>query len=111
MEATISAIRKPSVSRPHTVGRAEDLGSIALALLSERGEASGVALAKQILNAYAGFDANERLTFLRILAQCFGPDPVRLESAIERYRANPGPRASTELFAAAEPPRQELIRR
>ena len=92
-------------------GGANELGAIALALLSGRGEASGIALAKQILNAYSGFDATERLAFLRILAERFGPDAARLERAIERYRANPGARTSTELFAAAEPPRQELIRR
>ncbi len=84
---------------------------MALALLTERGEASGVALARQILNAYAGFDGAERLAFLGILAERFGPDPARLDRAIERYRADPGSRTVTALFAATEPPRQELIRR
>jgi malonyl-CoA decarboxylase len=103
--------RKVPANRPPASAGAEELRAMALALLSERGEASGVALAMHILNAYAEFDPAERLAFLRILAERFGPDPVRLDRAIERYRATPGPRASTELFAAAEPPRQELIRR
>ena len=112
MEAvTATRPRKPSPGHPVAVEGAAELGSMALALLSERGEASGVALARQILEVYAGFDGETRLQFLRILAERFGPDPARLAAAIEAYRANPGPRASTELFAAAEPPRQELIRR
>ena len=112
MEAvTATRSRKPSPGRPVTVEGAAELGAMALALLSERGEASGVALARQILEGYARFDGETRLQFLLLLAEHFGPDPARLAAAIEAYRANPGPRASTELFAAAEPPRQELIRR
>jgi malonyl-CoA decarboxylase len=84
---------------------------MAFGLLSERGEASGVVLAQQILGTYAGLDAAHRLQFLRTLADRFGPDPGRLAAAIERYRADPGPQSSSALFAAAEPPRQELIRR
>jgi malonyl-CoA decarboxylase len=84
---------------------------MALALLSERGEASGVALARQILGSYAALAGAERLAFLGILAERFGPDRKRLERAIDHYRADPGPQAASELFAASEPPRQELIRR
>ena len=108
---TVLAPPRKTVNRTAPAAGAQELGAMALALLSERGEASGVALARQILNAYAGFDRAERLAFLEILAERFGPDPVRLDHAIERYRADPGSRTVTDLFAATEPPRQELIRR
>ena len=55
-------------SRAAIVAGARELGDMAQALLSERGEASGVALARQILHAYAGFDAAERLAFQGIRA-------------------------------------------
>lgn len=103
--------RTPAATRPGPAADAQALGAMALALLSERGEASGVALARQILNSYAGLTDDERLAFLRILGERFGPDRARLERAIDRYRANPDSQSATELFAASEPPRQELIRR
>ena len=88
-----------------------DLVRTAELLLSERGEASGVALAKELLHAYAGFSDKGRLDFLRALAERFGADRARLDRAIARYRDHPSPQTGVVLHAAAEPRRQELIRR
>jgi malonyl-CoA decarboxylase len=88
-----------------------DLLTMAEALLSERGESSGVALAEQLLEAYDGLGAEERLSFLSALAGRFGADRKRLERAIDRYREEPSPANGVDLHAAAEPRRQELIRR
>lgn len=84
---------------------------LAKAPLSGRGEASGIALARQILAAYAGLDAEEKLSFLKVLAEQFGSDPVRLERAIANHRSHPSAKTATALHRAAEPRRQELIRR
>jgi malonyl-CoA decarboxylase len=84
---------------------------LATALLSEPGEASGVVLARDLLAGYASLTTADRLAFLGILADRFGPDPVRLGQAIDRYREDPTSATASRLFAAAEPPRQELIRR
>ena len=67
------------------VGRsnAQDLSKLADALLSERGQASGVALADELLSAYASRTTEERIDFLLKLARRFGPDRGRLERAIE----------------------------
>jgi malonyl-CoA decarboxylase len=96
------------VRRTH---RAPDLVELAQALLSQRGEASGVVLASEILSTYEGFARPERRAFLNALLTRFGPDHARLERAIERYRASPSPQNGMTLHAAAEPRRQELIRR
>ena len=88
-----------------------ELHAMANALLSERGEASGVALARQILTGYFALGPAERLDFLRILSDRFGPDPARLRKAIDGYRDEPGSATASALFAASEPPRQELVRR
>ncbi len=90
---------------------ARDLVKLADALLSERGEASGVALAGDLLDGYAAQNADERIEFLRKLANRFGPDRARLERAIERWREDPSPANGMALHIAAEPRRQELIRR
>jgi malonyl-CoA decarboxylase len=90
---------------------ARDLVKLADALLSERGEASGVALAGELLDGYAAQTADERTEFLRKLAHRFGPDRAKLERAIERWREDPSPANGMALHIAAEPRRQELIRR
>jgi malonyl-CoA decarboxylase len=90
---------------------ARDLVKLADALLSERGEASGVALAGELLDGYAAQTTDERIEFLRKLANRFGPDRAKLERAIERWREDPSPANGMALHIAAEPRRQELIRR
>lgn len=79
-------------------------------LLSSRGEASGMALAKNILDRWQGFDQDKRRDFMLALLSRFGPDIERLERAIDAYRADPTPKALLEMSMAAEPRRQELIR-
>ena len=80
-------------------------------LLSSRGEASGMALAEEILGRWQQLDAPMQHEFMRTLLQRFGPGMERLENAIEAYRADQSPAALLELHVAAEPRRQELIRR
>lgn len=93
------------------VGRLRDAESACETLLSSRGEASGMALAKAILDRWERFDATQRRDFMAMLLARFGPDAGRLEKAIDAYRADPSPSAVLELHLAAEPRRQELIRR
>jgi malonyl-CoA decarboxylase len=88
-----------------------NLAALCDALLSRRGEASGVAIAAEILARYRDLDEAGRIEFLKVLAEGYGPDQARLDAAIQAYQANPGPRTSRSVHAAAEPRRQELIRR
>lgn len=80
-------------------------------LVSHRGEASGVAIAAEVLARYAAMDRDGKIAFLRGLAEGFGPDEERLARAVEAWRMTPTPRAVSELHLAAEPRRQELLRR
>ena len=48
------------------------------ALLSQLGEASGVALAQQVLDRYRRLPIAGRLDFFRLLARDFGPDKARI---------------------------------
>lgn len=88
-----------------------DLVEIGEALLSRRGEASGVVLARTLIEAFASAPLANRLAFLTALAERFGPDDVKLAQAIADYQTDPGPRSAGLIQAAAEPRRQELIRR
>ena len=80
-------------------------------LLSGRGEASGVALAREILSHYAELTSGPRIAFFEALAHRFGPDHGKLDTAIAAWRANPSDDTATRVHRAAEPRRQELLRR
>jgi len=81
------------------------------ALLSERGEAAGTALAREALDAYQSLDAEGRARLFDALAREFSPDPERAAKAAEAYRRDPSAANQVRLQAAVEPPRQELFRR
>jgi malonyl-CoA decarboxylase len=87
------------------------LPTIGEMLISRQGEASGVALAQTLFASYNAAPGEDRLAFLRALADRFGPDRRRIELAIEAVRQDQGTDALEGLHAAAEPRRQELIRR
>jgi malonyl-CoA decarboxylase len=80
-------------------------------LISSRGEASGMALANDVLSYWNRLDADRQRAFMQVLLDHFGPKSERLEKAIDAYRKEPTPAALLELHVAAEPRRQELIRR
>lgn len=87
------------------------LAQAAETLHSELGEASGVALARRILERYAALPPEGRLDFLLTLAARFSTDTARLEAAIRDYTTQPGPVTAQQLHAAAESRRQEVLRR
>lgn len=89
----------------------DGLARLCTELMSTRGEASGVALAAEILARYRGLQADGRLAFFRHLAEAYNPDGAAVLEAAEAYAGDPVPKALSALFAAAEPPRQELFRR
>jgi malonyl-CoA decarboxylase len=92
-------------------GQGETIESLAQALLSGRGEASGVALARQILTCYDALDDTARHQFFRFLADSFAPDADRLSSAARAYLQTPGPETVKRLTQAVESPRLEFLRR
>ena len=80
-------------------------------LMSGQGEASGVALAADLLAAYgaqpeAGIDA-----FFAALADDFGADPEPLAAAANQFLKTRSPDDAERLHDLAEPRRQELLRR
>lgn len=81
------------------------------ALLSERGEVSEAALAREALSAYRELPETGRALFFDFLASEFAPDQDAVVSAFNRYRADPKPQNLTALQRTIEPPRQEMLRR
>ena len=81
------------------------------ALLSERGEASGAALAREALAAYRMLSGAALTAFFDVLAEEFSPDPEIVGEAADAYRQNASQANLIRLQRVAEPPRQELFRR
>ena len=80
-------------------------------LLSERGEAAGVSLAKITLDLYGELDRSEQARFFCALLAEFSPDPKAVLAAAQAYAAEGSAANLSRLFAVTEPPRQELLRR
>jgi malonyl-CoA decarboxylase len=91
--------------------RSAGLVELCEALLSGRGEASGVALAREILSDYAELTIGPRIAFFEALSTTFGSDRSRLEAAVAAWRQSPSDVTAMELHRASEPRRLELFRR
>ncbi len=81
-------------------------------LVSERGEASGTAIAREIAERYAALEDRERISFLTsLLEPKWLADPEEILRSATAYHANPTAMELAKLFRTAEPKRQELFRR
>lgn len=89
----------------------ERIEDLCRALLSGRGEASGVALGGKVLDLYATLSDEQKARFFHVLARDFGPDQDRLQQAWTNYDKDRNPAGLRALINAVEPPRQELFRR
>jgi malonyl-CoA decarboxylase len=101
----------PSARRSDPRAVIELTGLCTRLISGDHGEASSVAMATDILNRWSTLDGQGQRDFLLALGSGFGPDPDRLDRAIDAYRAQPNAETVMELHHAAEPPRQEVLRR
>lgn len=88
-----------------------DLEDLCDSLLSEKGEASGTALAREVILAYRGMDASARGDFFEMLHSTFGPDEESIISAADQYKAARDVDSYMNLARVVEAPRQRLFRR
>jgi malonyl-CoA decarboxylase len=104
-------MQTPSDSRKAKPAQLDRARQLASTLLSERGEASGAQLARELHGELRALDAGGRHGFQRYLATEFQPDKAALRAAAESYLADTTAEAAAALAQAADPPRQELLRR
>src|SRR5271169_5302530 len=100
-------IQRREPSRERSAGLLE----LCEGLLSGRGEASGVALARDILGRYEDLTIGPRIAFFEALATTFGSDRARIEKTIKDWQQAPSDETAAELHHASEPRRLELLRR
>ncbi len=80
-------------------------------LLTEQGEANSLAIAARAVGRYRNLSAPGRQQFFEVLASDFDPDPGDVLLLAERYAVSRSAESLIKLTRAAEPPRQELLRR
>jgi len=92
-------------------GDENDIEALSRALVSVRGEASGVAIAREIVTLYRGLTGEQRHQFFNFIAREMQPDATAAAAAAAAYAKDPTPEALARLQAAVESPRQEFFRR
>lgn len=84
---------------------------LARRLLSERGEANSLGVARELVARLAELGAAALEGVFDRLARDFSPDPKAVLAAAEAYAKTPDAQTLQVLIKASEPPRQELFRR
>lgn len=84
---------------------------LATDLVGSTGETSGLALARQILSRFADLDDAQKLSFFCDIATTMNIDPEQVRSALDAYEQAPSKATYRAFSEAAEPARQELVRR
>ena len=87
------------------------LPTLCRALLSGQGEVSGMKRAAEVLMRYRTATPEEKVAFFRFLADEMDLDPAAVSAAAQAYADSPDAKHMAALLEAAEPPRQELLRR
>jgi malonyl-CoA decarboxylase len=80
-------------------------------LLSERGEANSVAIARQLVARFSALPEAQQSGFFDRLSRDFSPDPAAVLSVAQAYAQEPTADNLIRLTHLAEPPRHELLRR
>jgi malonyl-CoA decarboxylase len=81
------------------------------ALLSSRGDVSGMSLAQLILDRYADLDDDGKLAWFSLLANDMDVPAEVAIAAIKAYQDTPSAKNYESMTAAVEPARLQLIRR
>ena len=92
----------------------EDLGALIAdcrQLLSARGESNSIVIAARALARFENLQPDGIGQFFDVLADEFDPDPGEVLALAEQYAVSRSPDSLIRLSRAAEPPRQELLRR
>ena len=111
LKGLIDRVAAPADPARSAARRAREVVELCHALMSERGEVSGAALAREVLAAYAALPANAHTPFLHLLAEEFSPDAIAIARAAADFSSDASPQSLIKLQHAVESPRQELFRR
>lgn len=89
----------------------KSIAELAFELVGSEGEASGLASGAAIMASYSSLDDAGKIAFFRMLSVEMNISADKVRQALDSYEASPSKATYRDFAAAAEPPRQELIRR
>ena len=87
------------------------IDEVCRALLTGAGEVSGLKLARTILDRFSQMSREEKINYFSFLTEQLDVDVEAVAGAASRYADARTPEHLDALVSAAEPPRQELLRR
>lgn len=96
---------------PPPAQQGRSLVDLAEDLVGSAGEVSGIALAREILSRFDTLDEEGKLIFFRHIATSMDIDPDAVRPVLDAYQRAPSRDTYRAYAQAAEPRRQELIRR
>lgn len=96
---------------PKAAADKRTLAELCVALLGSAGETSGLALAREILSRFAKMEDSEKIAFFLEIATTMNINPGEVRSTLDEYERNPSKDSYRAFAKAAEPARQEFIRR
>ena len=91
--------------------RSQTIEGVCRDLLTQKGEASGIALAREVVLHWRELDDDERFAFMQFLLKEVSLDSKKVDAAVKAYEADKTPESRRKLSSALEAPRQELMRR
>ena len=80
-------------------------------LISHKGVASGIALAREVVSRYQALDADEKLDFFRELNKNIGPDIPAIKKAAGEFVQSPDEKSLKKLSDSLKSNRQKLFSR
>ncbi len=96
---------------PGGQGDSRPIEEVLDSLIGSHGEVRGMVLAQLVLDRFQAMDLEQKQAFFAHLAKDMDIDPDRVRSALADYEKEPTKASYRAYMTAAEPPRQELIRR
>jgi malonyl-CoA decarboxylase len=98
------------LSGKSTLSFQEHIRELCNTLLGLKGEASSVAIAEEILDAYRNASHDNKKLFFHFLYNELGVEHARVDVGIARYQQDKTQEAALQLAQACEAPRLELLR-
>ena len=89
----------------------ESIISLCDDLISNKGAAFGITVARDITDLYHTLSPNNKLLFFKKINEKFKPDHNKVNSAIETYKREQNDKNLFKLFVISEGQRRELFRR
>ena len=111
MMAALADLGRQYLDRSPRLPPPEEAHRLCDALLGSEGEASGTALARELVVLLERMGEADRIAFIDMLANDYAPDPAALRAAANAWLADPSEDTYLVLARAVQSPRLDLLQR